>query len=110
MKIQPASHDKKYFKWTARASGGLALGFRLHFPASIWDGPTGDDDDYGHVPTNTTYRSIYLSIGLLFWEFQCFFDYGHRPIVIAVAEAAEKGVGVVHGLSGNPSHPSRETV
>lgn len=83
MRITPARNlGRSYFQRITRRGGGVSLGLSIHFPVSIWDGVCeGDASTYdGHVPTNTTYRSIYVRVGLVFWEFSFYIDYNHKPI------------------------------
>lgn len=69
-------------KLICRSGGGLHVGLRIHFPVHIWDG--GCDGDAAtwdnHVPTNMEYSSVFICIGLVFWEFGFHIDYNHKPI------------------------------
>ncbi len=68
----------KDWKRCCRKGGGLWLGFKLNFPASIWDG---DENEFRErKATNTTYSLIYGTTGLLFWTFTFEIQYNTKPI------------------------------
>lgn len=70
--------DRGLFYRIARRKGGLFLGFRIHFPVSVWDGM--DEPEIDHKATNTMYQSIWVNIGLLIWEVGFHIDYNIKPI------------------------------
>lgn len=83
MRIAPSKKlGKSYFQCITHRGGGLNIGLTIHFPVNIWDGELDvDADTYSwHIPTNTRYKSIYVNVGLVFWEFGFHIDYNHKPI------------------------------
>jgi hypothetical protein len=79
MKLQ--RQRSSFFTRCARYAGGLFLGFKIHYPTRIWDGPY--TDIHGaerNDVSNMTWDSIGCEIGFLFWELRFYIDYNHKPL------------------------------